>query len=320
MLGRDLAGPCRGRAQGRGGAGAGALPRLLGADRPALDERLRNLYESFGAREDKHGRTLEILLAAYRQGARGAWEHFPRRPRCRRADPGRRPARRGDLRLYRGALPRQRGRLHPGALRPGRPAYLVRQQLGEVLLFEGPRPPPPASPSSPRRPAGRSPSAWRRWSCPRSPAPKVGAPAAPTRSSLPSRTPRAWPSSPPTPCAGPARPSPRRRAPATSVYVGTVRAWPRRPSRWPMPGRCSASSWRASSRARRWSRPRTILTDLVLHADPRLLADLTADALAPLQGLSPGRREILAATLRVWLAAQGTGSPPPRSSRSTRRP
>ena len=47
------------------------------------------------------------------------------------------------------------------------------------------------------------------------------------------------------------------------------------------------------------------LTDLVLHADPRLLADLTADALAPLQGLSPGRREILAATLRVWLAAQG---------------
>jgi PucR C-terminal helix-turn-helix domain len=44
---------------------------------------------------------------------------------------------------------------------------------------------------------------------------------------------------------------------------------------------------------------------LLLRSDPRLAAELAADRLAPLAQLSPGSRERLTATLRVWLAEQG---------------
>jgi PucR C-terminal helix-turn-helix domain len=44
---------------------------------------------------------------------------------------------------------------------------------------------------------------------------------------------------------------------------------------------------------------------LLLRSDPRLAAELAADRLAPLARLSPGSRERLTETLRVWLAEQG---------------
>lgn len=47
------------------------------------------------------------------------------------------------------------------------------------------------------------------------------------------------------------------------------------------------------------------LPELVLHADPRLAADLAATALAPLDGLAPGPRTKLSDTLRAWLDHQG---------------
>ena len=47
------------------------------------------------------------------------------------------------------------------------------------------------------------------------------------------------------------------------------------------------------------------LADLVLGADPQALADLRAQVLEPLTGLSPATRERLAATLRSWLLHQG---------------
>lgn len=49
---------------------------LLGSDLPALDDELCRVFESFGAREDRRGRSLATLLAAYRDGARGAWRQF----------------------------------------------------------------------------------------------------------------------------------------------------------------------------------------------------------------------------------------------------
>jgi hypothetical protein len=45
--------------------------------------------------------------------------------------------------------------------------------------------------------------------------------------------------------------------------------------------------------------------ELLLRGDPRLLEELAADRLAPLAGLSPGSRQRLSETLRVWLAEQG---------------
>jgi hypothetical protein len=47
------------------------------------------------------------------------------------------------------------------------------------------------------------------------------------------------------------------------------------------------------------------LPRLVLHADEAALADLRAQALAPLDGLRPGTAEKLADTLRAWLLLQG---------------
>jgi DNA-binding PucR family transcriptional regulator len=47
------------------------------------------------------------------------------------------------------------------------------------------------------------------------------------------------------------------------------------------------------------------LTRLVLHADEAALADLRAQALAPLAGLRPGTADKLADTLRAWLLLQG---------------
>jgi PucR C-terminal helix-turn-helix domain len=44
---------------------------------------------------------------------------------------------------------------------------------------------------------------------------------------------------------------------------------------------------------------------LLLRSDQRLAAELAADRLAPLARLSPGSRERLTETLRVWLAEQG---------------
>lgn len=47
------------------------------------------------------------------------------------------------------------------------------------------------------------------------------------------------------------------------------------------------------------------LTDLVLRADPDSLADLRAKVLAPLQDLRPSTRDKLVETLRAWLLHQG---------------
>jgi hypothetical protein len=47
------------------------------------------------------------------------------------------------------------------------------------------------------------------------------------------------------------------------------------------------------------------LAELVLTADPEALADLRAHALEPLEGLRPATAEKLAATLREWLLRQG---------------
>lgn len=56
-----------------------ALTRMLelfGTDQPALDGPASTFYERIGAGEYAQGRSLEALLAAYRTGARVAWERM----------------------------------------------------------------------------------------------------------------------------------------------------------------------------------------------------------------------------------------------------
>ncbi len=57
----------------------GALDRFLdlaGTADPALNTRLADTYAAFGAREERHGNTLDALLTAYRLGAGVTWTHF----------------------------------------------------------------------------------------------------------------------------------------------------------------------------------------------------------------------------------------------------
>lgn len=56
-----------------------ALHRLLdlfGSDSPALNARAARVYRRIGAVESEQGRSMEALLAAYRIGARVAWERM----------------------------------------------------------------------------------------------------------------------------------------------------------------------------------------------------------------------------------------------------
>jgi PucR C-terminal helix-turn-helix domain len=49
--------------------------------------------------------------------------------------------------------------------------------------------------------------------------------------------------------------------------------------------------------------------ELLIGGDPRLASELASDRLAPLAALTPGSRQRLAETLRVWLAEQGRLGP-----------
>ena len=65
-------------------------------------------------------------------------------------------------------------------------------------------------------------------------------------------------------------------------------------------GRCGRAPRRADRRHRRPTWPQLVLT-----ADPEALADLRAQALAPLADLRPATADKLAETLRAWLLLQG---------------
>ena len=52
------------------------LIALMGREEAALEPAVRRVYERIGAGEWANGRSLDALLAAYRTGARVAWEHM----------------------------------------------------------------------------------------------------------------------------------------------------------------------------------------------------------------------------------------------------
>ena len=54
----------------------GRLLDLFGTDAQALDQRAARFYRRIGSIESQQGRSLDVLLSAYRVGARVAWEQF----------------------------------------------------------------------------------------------------------------------------------------------------------------------------------------------------------------------------------------------------
>ena len=124
----------------------------------------REVYVALGRGEQRQGRTLDSLQAAYRVGARVAWRRIAAAGAARRARPrGAEPARRGDLRLHRRAL-RRRGRGYAEAQAEVEDVRRRRRRELVALLVREP----PADPADlrGRRPGGRAGAAARaspRW-------------------------------------------------------------------------------------------------------------------------------------------------------------
>lgn len=308
-LGGDLSG--RSGAALRSGIGE-ALEQfltLLGTAEPALDPELTALYASFGARESRRGRPLDALLAAYRIGARVSWARFSAAAVAAGVGVDELVVLAESIFVYidelSGASASGHARDH--AARTGF-RDVLRSQLAEALIEGG------AASDATRVQRLADEVAWpipARMAVAVLPLPATG-----------SGPPRRLPIAPPDVLVlgrqdeilvvlpDPSGPGRRTRlesvvGPNDEVYVGTVRTAQEAPR--------SLAHARAVQRLVQDGVLRRApvvaaadhLPELVLHADPGLLAELTRRVLAPLDGVSPRRRDELAATLRAWLAQQG---------------
>jgi hypothetical protein len=308
-LGGDLSGDY-GRAM-RAGIES-ALSRLLdlfGTAEPALDAELAELYESFGARESRHGRPLDALLAAYRIGARVAWSQFSHAAMQVSTGPHELAGLAESIFVYIDELSAASatGHARDHAARTGYRDAL-RARLAEALLTGE-----AASESAHVQRLADEVS----WPIPSRLA--VAVLPLPAQSAFAgTRLPIAPPDVLVAPMPGeliavvpdpigPGRQVRLTRAlgPDVEVYVGTVRP--------PAKAALSLAHARAVHRlVLEAVVPRAPvvlaadhLPELVLHADPGLLADLEHQMLAPLAVLAPQRRAALADTLRSWLGHHG---------------
>jgi hypothetical protein len=289
-----------------------ALERLLalfGTSAAALDARLTELYESFGARESRHDRPLDLLLAAYRIGARVAWARFSQAAVEAGVEVAELVRLADSIFAYIDELSAASVTGHARD-HAARTSYrdILRSRLVETLI------------------TGQAVGDTQRvkrladevaWVIPGLLAVAV-LPTPDASRFTDTRLPMAPPdvlvlpqeneilAILPDPC------GPGRRArfeavlgPDAEVYVGTVRPAEEAP--------ISLAHARAVQQlVRDGVLPRAPvlvaadhLADLVVHADARLLADLTKQELAPLSQLTPRRRDELARTLHCWLAHQG---------------
>ncbi len=261
----------------------------------------RDVYRTLGRGEMRAGRSLESLLAAYRVGARVAWRRF--------ADTGVRAGLEPDtlyllaesIFAYIDALSAESAEgyaLEQSAA--ASEAELRRRRLVRMLIREA-----PADPD-----AVRAAAADAGWSLPRTLA--ALAISGEHGDSAASRLPIGSISEAigELTCALVADPDgPGQRAAIERAVVGTgSRAGLGTTVDW-------TQAWVSFSRARAAlelaDADATVVAarenagELLLRGDPRLVAELAADRLAPLAGLSPGSRQRLSETLRVWLAEQG---------------
>lgn len=278
-----------------------ALDRLLdlfGSDSPALDRRSAGFYRRIGAGESEQGRSLEALLAAYRIGARVAWERMA--ARAVEADV---PT--SDLVTLAEAIfayiDELSGASAQGHVNRAGQRGVRRARLVEALL-EGQAAADPVGLQAAADAAG--------WTVPERMAVAV----------VPLGIGRE-PTPPPDVLAligetealavvpDPSGPG-RRRALTTAwegsqVFVGTVRP----PAEAPLSLAHARQLHRLVERGRVPSARVVVasdhLADLVIAADADLLDELAARVLAPMESVPPAKREVLRQTLAVWLARCG---------------
>jgi len=282
---------------------------LLGTAEPALAPDLAVLYESFGARESRHERPLDTLLAAYRIGARVAWSHFSQAAMAAGMGAGELAVLAESIFVYIDELSAASatGHARDHAARSGYRDAL-RSRLAEALIAGQ------AASESARVRRLADELAWplpARLAVAVLPLPGVSRFAG-TR--LPMAPPDVLVVTMPGEILAvlPDPSGPGRRArfervldPDAEVYVGTVRP--------PEQAALSLAHARAVHRlVLDGVLPRAPvvaaadhLPELVLHADPGLLADLSRHTLAPLAAVPPRRRDELTRTLRCWLAHRG---------------
>jgi hypothetical protein len=268
---------------------------------PALD----GAY-ALGRGEARSGRSMDALLGAYRVGARESWRHL--------ADGGVRAgltaaqlARFAELVFaYIDQLSAASVAGHSDELATsGRVRERYRERLANLLLGDGPRQDKVAA-------AERA-----DWTLPRT-LTAVVVPEARVRTALASvdpRTLRATEEVPAPESAGelvtllvPDAEGRSRPALMRSLHEAEAVVGPARP--WEEVGGSAARAVRAlqlgfAGTGQGPVDTETRLTELVLRADEPALADLRAQALAPLAELSPSARDKLAETLRAWLLHQG---------------
>ncbi len=279
---------------------------LLGTDEPALDARAAVAYRRIGAGEYAAGRALETLLAAYRIGARVAWDHHARAATAAGVSTDELVLLAEVVFVYIDELSAASvdGFAAEQAARAG---YRdVRRSRLAAALIAGELATDPERVRTLADEAG--------WPLPaRAAVALLPRPAHRGRDDLPSAPPDALVLEQEAEVIAvlpdPSGPGRRERLAAGlttgEVYVGTVR-----------PPEEAGLSLDHARRLRRLvaaglvpSAPVVVATDhlveLVVAADPLLLGELTARALRPLAGLPPSRRMLLLSTLRAWLDHDG---------------
>jgi len=278
-----------------------ALRHLLAEIEAGGSVERRDVYRGLGRGEMRAGRTLESLLAAYRIGARVAWRRFSAAGVRAGLEPDVLYLLAESIFAYIDALSAQSAEgyaLEQSAA--ASEADLRRRRLARMLIRE-----PAADPD-----AIRTAAAEAGWELPRTLA--AVAISGQRRGSAVSRMPvgSIGDAVGEITCVLVADPEgPGQRAAVEQAVIATeTRA-----------GLGTTVDWTEAAVSFARARAALELADeegalvaarenagaLLLRGDPGLVAELAADRLAPLEGLSPGSRRRLAETLRVWLAEQG---------------
>jgi hypothetical protein len=264
-----------------------------------------DVYLTLGRGEMRAGRSLESLLSAYRLGARVAWRRFA----AAGVDAGLKPDTlyllAESLFAYIDVLSAESAEGH--ALEQSAvasEAELRRRRLVRLLVRD-----PPADPRAIEAAAGDA--AW--------PLPRVLAVVAVGGGERESVVPRLPPGAIAETigelvCAiVPDPDGPRRRAAIERAVIDSAAVAGLGTAVDPSEAALSFARARAALE-HAGERPRLVVAreiagELLLRGDPRLAAELAADRLAPLQGLSAGSRTRLTETLEAWLLEQGRLGP-----------
>lgn len=306
-LGADLTGRY---GQGMRGGIQDALTRfldLLGSDLPALDDELAGVFASFGAREDRRGRSMATLLAAYRDGARGAWRLFSQAALAHHVSQVTTVRLAEAIFVYIDELSTTSAMGFAQAqLTRASQRDLLRRELADALL---------AGESGTAAPRVAELASRAEWAVPaaaavavfvrRGEGPAAAVPILHPDVLVTDRGDEWHAVLPEWAVEACAQRIEELRPEGPRAYLGTIRPLAEAPVSLAHARAVRRLAIRGLVPDRAVVSATTHLPLLVLHADRRLLSGLVDSQLGPLGEVAPARREVLAETLRTWLLQHG---------------